>query len=72
MLALSFLILIAVLLIVEGIHVEEITVPHGYVYFAMAFSFGVEILNMQIRKKSQPVLLRELMLEEKLKGDQAY
>ncbi len=65
MLALSFLILIAVLLIVEGIHVEEISIPHGYVYFAMAFSFGVEILNMQIRKKSKPVVLREPTLEEK-------
>jgi predicted tellurium resistance membrane protein TerC len=58
-LALSFLILIAVLLVVEGIHVEKINLPHGYIYFAMAFSFTVEILNMQIRKKTKPVELRE-------------
>ncbi len=64
MLALSFLILIAFLLVVEGIHVDTIQIPHGYVYFAMAFSFGVELLNMQIRKKSKPVELREPRLEE--------
>jgi len=51
MLALSFLILISVLLVIEGIHVEEITIPHGYIYFAMAFSFGVEVLNLRMRKK---------------------
>ncbi len=51
MLALSFLILIAVLLVIEGIHIEEINVPHGYIYFAMAFSFGVELLNSKYRKK---------------------
>jgi predicted tellurium resistance membrane protein TerC len=50
MLALSFLLLIGVLLIAESfkVHVEK-----GYVYFAMAFSFGVELLNMQLRKKSK-------------------
>jgi predicted tellurium resistance membrane protein TerC len=67
MLALSFLILIAVLLVVEGIHVDEINVPHGYIYFAMAFSFGVELLNMQIRKKSTPVELRDPVLSEEEK-----
>lgn len=72
MLAMSFLILIAVLLIVEGVHVEEFTIPHGYVYFAMAFSFGVELLNMQIRKKSQPVLLREPFLEGQRQDDQTH
>ncbi len=65
MLALSFLILIAVLLVVEGIHVEAVHVPHGYIYFAMAFSFTVEILNMQLRKKSKPIELREPQLVEK-------
>lgn len=64
MLALSFLILIAVLLIVEGIHIEDIKIPHGYIYFAMAFSFGVELLNMQVRKKHKPVELREPHVEE--------
>ncbi len=65
MLAMSFLILIAVMLIVEGINVEKIHLPHGYIYFAMAFSFGVELLNMQIRKKSKPVELREAHLEDR-------
>lgn len=65
MLALSFLILIAVLLVVEGIHVEAVHVPHGYIYFAMAFSFTVEILNMQIRKRNKPVELREPHLPQK-------
>lgn len=51
-LALSFLVLIAVLLIVEGAHVESIKIPKGYIYFAMAFSFIVEILNLNLRKKS--------------------
>lgn len=58
MLALSFLILIAVLLVIEGIHVEQVSIPHGYIYFAMAFSFGVELLNTKMRKKiktSKPV-----------------
>ncbi len=47
MLALSFLILIGVMLIVEGLHQH---VSKGYIYFAIAFSMGVEILNMQLRK----------------------
>ncbi len=72
MLALSFLILIAVLLIVEGIHVEQIHVPHGYIYFAMAFSFGVEMLNLQLRKKQPPVQLRQPHLEERQDGDLAH
>ncbi|MEY2916334.1 MAG: hypothetical protein RIS73_48, partial [Bacteroidota bacterium] len=50
MLALSFLILIAFTLIVDGVHVEKFEIPHGYVYFAMAFSLGVEVLNLQLRK----------------------
>lgn len=48
MLALSFLILIGVMLIVEGLHQH---VSKGYIYFAIAFSMGVEILNMNLRKK---------------------
>lgn len=59
MLALSFLILIAFTLIVDGVHVEKLEIPHGYVYFAMAFSLGVEVLNLQLRKRSKkPVELR--------------
>jgi predicted tellurium resistance membrane protein TerC len=54
LLALSFLILIGVMLIVEGMgqHVSK-----GYIYFAMAFSLGVEMLNMWFRKKHAPVAL---------------
>src|SRR5690606_1680642 len=48
-LALSFLILIGFMLIVEGFHVE---VPKGYIYFAVFFSLGVEIINMRMRKKA--------------------
>jgi predicted tellurium resistance membrane protein TerC len=47
MLALSFLILIGVMLIAEGFHQH---VSKGYIYFAIAFSLGVEVLNMRIRK----------------------
>jgi predicted tellurium resistance membrane protein TerC len=48
MLALSFLILIGVMLVAEGIekHVER-----GYIYFAMAFSLVVELLNQRMRKR---------------------
>jgi predicted tellurium resistance membrane protein TerC len=54
-LALSFLILVGVTLMVEGFDVH---VPKGYIYFAMAFSVAVEMLNMRMRKKrSQPVKL---------------
>ena len=55
MLALSFLLMIGLLLFVEGFHVE---VPKGYVYFAMAFSFLVEMLNIKMRKRNKPVELR--------------
>ena len=57
MLALSFLILIGVTLIAEGLgqHISK-----GYIYFAMAFSVVVEILNMRLRKKSKtPVDLKD-------------
>ena len=47
-LALSFLILIGFVLLMEGLHKE---IPKGYIYFAMAFSFGVEMVNVKIRKK---------------------
>jgi predicted tellurium resistance membrane protein TerC len=66
MLALSFLILIGVLLIIEGIHVDQIRIPHGYIYFAMAFSFGVEVLNLRVRKKHGKTLeLHETYYKEK-------
>ena len=47
MLALSFLILIGVMLIGEGFHQH---VSKGYIYFAIAFSLGVEVLNLRLRK----------------------
>jgi len=56
-LALSFLILVGVTLIVEGFDVH---VPKGYIYFAMAFSVVVEILNIRMRKKrTAPVKLHK-------------
>jgi predicted tellurium resistance membrane protein TerC len=55
-LALSFLLLIGTTLIAEGMGFH---IPKGYVYFAMAFSFGVEMLNLRLRKKSQPVVLHQ-------------
>jgi predicted tellurium resistance membrane protein TerC len=54
-LALSFLLLIGVMLVADGLHRH---VGKGYIYFAMAFSLLVELLNMRFRKKQQPVLLR--------------
>lgn len=54
-LALSFLILVGVTLMVEGFDVH---VPKGYIYFAMAFSVAVEMLNIRMRKKrASPVKL---------------
>ncbi len=56
MLALSFLILIGVMLLAEGFgqHVNK-----GYIYFAMAFAFGVESLNIRLRRKSTAVTLHQ-------------
>jgi predicted tellurium resistance membrane protein TerC len=56
MLALSFLLLIGLTLIVEAF---EIHIPKGYIYFAMAFSVFVELLNLRLRRKSSPVNLHE-------------
>ena len=55
MLALSFLVLIGVALIAEGIDVH---IPKGYIYFAMAFSVVVEMLNLRIRR-GRPVQLKK-------------
>jgi predicted tellurium resistance membrane protein TerC len=54
MLALSFLILIGVMLMGDAV---EKHIPKGYVYFAMAFSLGVEMLNMRLRKVRKPLHL---------------
>jgi len=55
-LALSFLILIGVTLVAEGTGAH---ISKGYVYFAMAFSFAVELLNVRIRAKTKPVELHQ-------------
>jgi predicted tellurium resistance membrane protein TerC len=55
MLALSFLILIGVALIGESFNFE---IPKGYLYFAMAFSVGVEMINIRVRRRGKPVDLR--------------
>ena len=57
MLALSFLILIGVTLVAEGLHFH---IPKGYIYFAMGFSVCVEMLNLKMRKQhTTPVKLRK-------------
>lgn len=61
MLALSFLIMIGVSLIAEGMHFH---IPKGYIYFAMAFSIFVEMLNIRLRKKAPPVILHNQFSEE--------
>ena len=59
MLALSFLLLIGISLVGEGL---DLHIPKGYIYFAMAFSIFVEILNMKIRKRRiKPLKLRNPM-----------
>jgi predicted tellurium resistance membrane protein TerC len=50
MLALSFLLLIGTALIAEGLDVH---IPKGYIYFAMAFSVGVEMLNLRVRRRAK-------------------
>ena len=61
MLALSFLLLIGVVLIADGFgqHVSK-----GYIYFAMAFSLFVEILNLRLRRAPQPVHLHQSYVQE--------
>ena len=56
MLALAFLFMIGLVLIADGF---DHHVPKGYVYFAMAFSVLVEMLNMRVRRKRAPVKLHE-------------
>lgn len=72
MLALSFLILIGVTLIVEAAHLSQLSVlgtvvgeiPKGYIYFAIAFSLLVEMLNMKLSKKAKPVKLHDSELKD--------
>jgi predicted tellurium resistance membrane protein TerC len=60
-LALSFLLLIGLSLLLEGF---EQHIPKGYIYFAMAFSVFVEMINLRVRAKAVPVHLRERYTEE--------
>jgi predicted tellurium resistance membrane protein TerC len=61
-LALSFLLLIGVSLVAEGL---AFSIPKGYIYFAMGFSIFVEMLNLQVIKKQiPPIRLREPYVEE--------
>jgi predicted tellurium resistance membrane protein TerC len=56
MLALSFLLMIGIALIAEGLDQH---IPKGYIYFAMAFSVGVEVLNLRVRRvRPEAVRLR--------------
>ncbi len=61
MLALAFLLLIGVMLVAEGFHQ---TIPKGYIYFAMAFSVFVEMLNIRLLKKTEPVHLHNQFSDE--------
>jgi len=61
-LALSFLILIGVSLIAEAF---EQHIPKGYIYFAMAFSVFVEMINLRVRAKGQPVHLHQAYVKTK-------
>jgi predicted tellurium resistance membrane protein TerC len=60
-LALSFLLLIGMTLVAEGLGQH---IPKGYIYFAMAFSVFVEIINLRVRAKSEPVHLHQPHLNE--------
>lgn len=57
MLALAFLVLVGVALVAEG---TGHPMPKGYLYFAMAFSLLVEMLNLRLRKKMQPLHLHQM------------
>ncbi|MEN9371962.1 MAG: hypothetical protein RLZZ64_1037, partial [Bacteroidota bacterium] len=60
MLALSFLLMVGFSLFFEGLQpIHGSHIDKGYIYFAMAFSFGVEMLNMRMKRKTAPVALRE-------------
>jgi predicted tellurium resistance membrane protein TerC len=53
MLALTFLVVVGVVLMAEGLGQH---IPKGYIYFAMAFSLGVEMLNIRFRKRAKTVV----------------
>lgn len=61
MLALAFLILIGVALMGEGVGMH---IPKGYIYFAMAFSLAVEMLNLRLSRARKPLRLHKKLEEE--------
>ena len=61
MLALSFLLLIGVTLVADGMGHH---IPKGYIYFSMGFAVFVEVLNLRVRSKSKPVHLRDAYVPE--------
>lgn len=65
MLALSFLVVVGVVLVAEGFGHH---VPKGYIYFAMAFSLGVEMINIKMRKNADT----KVKLRRQIPGDEDY
>jgi predicted tellurium resistance membrane protein TerC len=65
MLALSFLLVIGMSLVAEGL---DLHIPKGYIYFAMGFSVFVELLNLRVRGRGQPVHLRPYPEDERPLG----
>ena len=76
MLGMAFLIMIGFMLIAEGAHLAHVNifgaetgaVPKGYLYFAIAFSLLVEVLNIKMRKKEIPVKLRDYKSQAEREG----
>jgi len=68
-LALSFLLLIGMALIMEGLHQP---IPRGYIYFAMAFSIFVEMVNLRVRAQrfAEPIQLRQHYTPENISTEQ--
>lgn len=64
-LALAFLILVGVALVADAFDVH---IPKGYLYFAMAFSVGVEMVNIRMRRKAPPLELRGPHMSEEKAG----
>jgi predicted tellurium resistance membrane protein TerC len=69
MLALSFLLLIGMSLILEGFNHH---IPKGYIYFAMGFSVFVEMINLRLRKVSEPVELHDRYVPEQPAGQNPH
>jgi predicted tellurium resistance membrane protein TerC len=76
MLGLAFLIMIGFMLIAEGAHLANVsfmgshvgTVPKGYLYFSIAFSLLVEVLNIRMRKTDKPVQLHDYKIQAEREG----